>query len=61
MGLPKGITEVCFNGNEVSLVPEKYDGFEIENLEGNGCIKSVRGGLSFKLENKGTFVEVSEV
>ena len=61
LGLPKGINEVCFNEGEVSLVPENYGKFEVENLDGNLCIKSLRDALNFKLENMGTFVEISEV
>ena len=57
--LPDNINDVCFEGNKVILVPEKYSGFEVDYLDGNECIKVVKDGLSFKLENMGELVEVS--
>lgn len=49
--LPAGIKQVCFENNKVSLVPEKYSEFEVENLKENNCIQVKQGILSFKLEN----------
>ena len=49
--LPKDIKEVCFGGNEIIFDNLKYDKFEIENLKGDICIRTVQSSLSFKLEN----------
>ena len=63
--LPKGITNICFEGSEVKLLPKKYDDFEIENLRGDVCMVTTSGRLSFNLENvivsDDVKIEVSEI